>query len=170
MSHETLGKSNEWFTPSYVFEALGETYDVDVACPKDLTFIKTPAKRFISENSLELEWEGFIWMNPPFGDSDNKIAWLTKFFKHKGGGIALTPDRTCAEWWHMSVDRADAVLFSKTRVAFIKPNGVRGDSPGTNTCLWANGSRAVDALIRAERQGLGRVMMCASDKLKYSLI
>lgn len=169
MTHETKGKSDEWFTPKYVFDALGCNFDMDVACPKDLTHIKTPAGLFISENSLQIDWSGFIWMNPPFGDKDNKIDWLNKFFNH-GNGIALTPDRTCTDWWHYAFDRSGAVLFPKGRVNFIKPDGTKGDGAGTNSCLWASGKKAFKVLRDAEKKGFGRVGMCASDKLEYSLL
>lgn len=37
MSHERRGKSDEWYTPKYVFDALGVVFDLDVAHPRDHT-------------------------------------------------------------------------------------------------------------------------------------
>ena len=89
--YERAGESNEWHTPTHVFDALGVGFDLDVAAPVDRTHVCVPALHFITENSLETCWHGFVWMNLPFGHQSTKRAWLSKFFNH-GRGIALTPD------------------------------------------------------------------------------
>lgn len=58
-AHESPGKSDEWYTPQYVFDALGEVFDMDVAAPVDRTFCCTPAKSFITLGSLEMGMEWF---------------------------------------------------------------------------------------------------------------
>jgi len=108
-------------------------------------------------------------MNPPFGDADNKLAWLKKFFEH-GNGIGLTPDRTCAEWWHYAIERSDSVLFCKSRINFILPDGTKGSGAGANSCLWASGEKAVKILDETEKTGFGRVMITKSKNLSYGLI
>lgn len=142
------GKSDEWYTPPYIFDALGETFDMDVAAPWDRTYCRVPAAKHIAERSLETKWEGFVWMNPPFGGRNALLPWLSRFFRH-GSGIALTPDRTSAPWWQFSAERARTVLFLAPKVQFIKPDGLLGKSPGTGTCLWACCDRSVAALDRA---------------------
>lgn len=151
-SWETPGASNEWYTPAYVFEALGEHFDTDVAHPGDAT-CHVPAARWITRDSLSQEWSGFIWANPPFGGRNALGPWLDKFFAH-GNGIALTPDRTSAPWFWDAWARADRVLFTR-KIRFLRPDGSEGVSPSTGTCLWASGDRAVVALERAASAGLG---------------
>lgn len=34
MSHEAAGKSDEWYTPKYIFDALNTWFDLDVAAPE----------------------------------------------------------------------------------------------------------------------------------------
>lgn len=153
-SWEASGASDEWYTPAYVFDALGCRFDLDVAHPRMPTHV--PATRVIVEGSLEQEWSGFVWMNPPFGGRMGLVPWLEKFFKH-GDGIALTPDRTSAPWWQWAAKRADAVLFVDGKIKFIRPDGSVGKSPGTGTTLFAAGQRAVRALKDAEQSGLGIV-------------
>lgn len=157
MSHESSGKSDDWFTPSYIFDALGERFDLDVAAPEDRTFVSVPATNFLTSYALDLPWFGFVWMNPPpFGKRGSKDPWLDKFFGH-GNGIALTPDRSGSPWWQSAFRRADAVLFCCGKPKFVRPDGSIGKSPGNNVCLWASGKRAVEALLRAEQSGLGVV-------------
>ena len=93
---ESAGESNEWYTPAYVFDALECVFDLDVAHPLIVTNV--PALKLITQDSLEQEWVGFVWMNPPFGGRMGLVPWLDKFFSH-GNGIALTHDRTSAPWW-----------------------------------------------------------------------
>lgn len=150
-AHERPGKSDEWYTPAYIFEALNVVFDLDVAAPAHHHSI--PAYRWVNETivarSLERQWSGFVWMNPPFGGRNGLAPWLNKFFLH-GHGVALTPDRTSAPWWQTAAKRADAVLFISPKVRFLKPDGTTGDSsPGTGTCLWAAGPAARAVLVRA---------------------
>lgn len=154
-THERIGATDEWYTPKYIFDALGETFDLDVAHP--LCATNVPAKRLITECSLEMEWSGFIWMNPPFGGRNGLVHWIEKFFAH-ANGIALFPDRTSAPWFQNAAKEADAVLFMSPRVKFIRADGTIGKSPANGTVLMAAGDRAVAALRRAESK-LGIVMV-----------
>jgi hypothetical protein len=92
-------------------------------------------------------------MNPPFGHQSTKRAWLAKFFAH-GSGIALVPDRTSAPWFQEYGPKADAILWVSPKIKFERPDGTRGEWPGTATALIAAGARAVNALLRC---GLGFV-------------
>ncbi|WP_066794998.1 hypothetical protein [Sphingomonas soli] len=158
MSHweAAKGASDEWYTPAYIFDALGEMFDMDVAAPRlipswvgDRLVCQNPKgdRRWLWKDSLESSWNGFIWMNPPFGGRNSVVPWLDKFFAH-GNGIALTPDRTSAGWFQGAWARADLALFMP-KVRFIRPDGSTGDQPSNGTCLWAAGERACTALRRA---------------------
>lgn len=159
---ETAGQSDHWYTPKYIFDALDVMFDMDVAAPHLIpSWIGDRLKpinprgacRWLWKDSLETEWEGFVWMNPPFGGRNALEPWLQKFFDH-ANGIALTPDRTSAPWFRNAWARADLVLFMP-KVRFIRPDGSEGKSPSTGTALWAAGPQAVEALRRAACVGLG---------------
>lgn len=152
---ENVGLSNEWYTPKYVFDAMEEFFDLDVAAPKEGPR-HTPCDTWNYENSLSKQWHGFVWMNPPFGGRNGLVPWLDAFFSY-GNGVALTPDRTSAPWWQSASRSADAVLFVNGKIQFEKPDGTLGKSPGTGTTLFAAGARAINALRRAEENGLGLV-------------
>lgn len=155
-AHEGIGKSDEWYTPKYVFDALGCRFDMDVAAPLDRTYVCTPTGRFLHRDSLDHPWEGFIWMNPPFGKRNGIVPWLDKIFLH-GNGIALTPDRTSAPWWQKAAKQCDSVLFVSPKIQFLRPDGSLGTQPGTGTTLLAYGEWAFDRLRNAERNKLGIV-------------
>ena len=152
---ENNGMSNEWYTPKYIFDALGKLeFDLDVSAPIDRRYCCVPAKRFITENSLSVNWDGFIWMNPPFGGRNEIDKWLKKFISHNNG-IALTPDRTSVLWWQNMANNSDAILFIYKKVKFIRYDGSIGIAPSTGTTLFALGSNAVTALMNASKCGLG---------------
>jgi hypothetical protein len=151
---ETLGQSDEWYTPVKVFEALGVRFDIDVAAPAATkTFV--PADRFITEHSLNQVWSGFVWMNPPFGRRNALKPWLKKFLDH-GNGVALVPDRTSAPWFRDALARCDLVLFTP-KLKFHRPDGSIGKSPANGTALIAVGRRGEEALLWAASLGLGSV-------------
>lgn len=153
-AYETAGQSDDWYTPPYIFDALGCRFDLDVAAPKGgPRYVPTDA--WLCSDGLELEWRGFVWMNPPFGHQSTKRAWLRKFFDH-GNGIALVPDRTSAPWWQEFAPMASAILFVAGKIKFERHNGTIGESPGTGTCLLAAGERAASVLTRS---GLGLALL-----------
>lgn len=168
MSHwESSGKSDEYYTPKYVFDALQCVFDLDVAAPEDRTFISVPAVEFITSDSLEKNWKGFVWMNPPFGKRNSISNWLQRIHIH-GNGIALTADRTSAPWWQNAAIQCDAVLFVNGKIPFIRPDGSIADQPSNGTTLFGYGHRGVEALLQAQRNGLGIVKTDFS--LKYSTL
>lgn len=154
LHEQAVGKTDEWYTPARVFDALDCTFDMDVAAPADRRYICTPTSRFLWSDSLTFPWEGFVWMNPPFGGRNAIVPWLDKFFLH-GNGIALTPDRTSAPWWQEAAAKADAILFVASKLKFIGADGKPGNSPAQGTTLMASGSRGSRVLLRAAERGLG---------------
>lgn len=158
MSHESSGKSNEWYTPKYIFDALGCQFKTDAASPKNRKFCHVPAEIFITKNSLSVDWEGFTWLNPPFGKRNEKAVWLEKMFVH-GNGIVLTPDRSATDWWQDAALKCNALMQIRGKIKFIKPDGTLGEQPGNGTTLFAYGYDAVDALLRAHDNRLGIILI-----------
>lgn len=158
LHEQCVGATDEWYTPPYIFDALGCEFYVDVASPgKDVT-PWIPAKHFVTKETPEANWVGFSWMNPPFGRRNGLVPWLEKFFAH-GDGIALVADRTSAPWWQQFAKRADLVLFVAPKIKFIGADGKLGKSPAQGTCLLGSGRRSHEPLLRARASGLGVLMI-----------
>lgn len=151
MGHwESSGASDEWYTPAYVFEALGCRFDLDVA---GSLRGRVPCSETICTGSLRAEWLGFVWMNPPYGGRNSLTPWLDKFIAH-GNGIALVPDRTSAPWFQAAFPHMDLALFTP-KIKFLRPDGSEGKSPSNGTALLATGAQGRAALRHAFAKGLG---------------
>ena len=76
---DTPGASDEWYTPHHVFDALGCTFDLDVA-PARLGSDSVPTDHRLIGDGLREPWHGFVWMNPPFGGRASLAARATGAF------------------------------------------------------------------------------------------
>lgn len=157
---ESAGISNEndeWYSPSWLFEALSVTFDLDPCSPGSPPST-VPARRHLTkaDNGLAAEWHGSVWCNPPFS---SKRQWYEKLVTH-GDGIALMPNRTETHDLQEYMRAADALLFIKGRMYFE-----RGSRPGANgngatttppfgIVLCAYGARMADVLVRSGIQGV----------------
>lgn len=153
-AYEASGESDEWYTPKYIFDALGLRFDLDVAAPAGGPR-HVPCEAWLepADDGLARRWHGLVWMNPPFGHMRHKRAWLSRFFEH-GNGVALVPDRTSAPWFQDFAPMADVICWVAPKIKFERPDGSIGVSPGTGTALLAAGGVAASAL---DRCGLGMV-------------
>ena len=156
LHEQCVGATDEWYTPHYVFEALGCHFDLDVASPGMEHTPWIPATEAYTSGSLLRDWHGFVWMNAPFGKRNGLVPWLAKFLRH-GNGVCLVPDRTSAPWWQEFAPRMAAILFVSPKIKFIDTSGIPGRSPAQGTCLMSFGERGTDALRRAAANGLGRL-------------
>lgn len=157
LHEQCVGATDEWYTPPHVFDALGCQFDMDVASPGQPVTPWIPAKWFITCASLQGHWNGFVWMNPPFGGRNALVPWLDKFFDHSDG-IALVPDRTSAPWWQEYARRSDLILFVAPKLKFIGADGRPGTSPAQGTSLLAVGARGRSALYQAAEDRLGALV------------
>lgn len=149
---DSIGATDEWYTPPHVFDNLAMWFDLDVA-PARLAEGHVRAFRKLDGDGLAQPWDGAVWMNPPFGGRNGIEPWLAKFPDHEDG-VALTPDRTSAPWFQNAWPRARAVLFTR-KIRFLRPDGSEGKSPSNGTALWAVGPRGCVALDIAARRGFG---------------
>lgn len=155
--------SCEYYTPRFIFEALGLVFDLDPCHPfPRLPWTPVYEVYSLPEDGLALPWWGLVWLNPPYGRKHTH-AWLQKLAAH-GSGIALVNARTDTAWFHEATATATAVCFLKGRVRFVdrfekpfqtlnkKTGEMEDGSPKVGSVLIAWGEEAAQAL---ERCGLG---------------
>lgn len=94
-AYNTDPTSDDYYTPAWVFEALGLEFDLDVASPpKPPEWIPAKAHFTMEDNGLASPWRGLVWMNPPYSKPG---PWVERFLEH-GNGVALLPFSNAA-WW-----------------------------------------------------------------------
>ena len=147
-------KSVEWYTPSWVFEALQLEFDLDPASPYDMqTSVPAKTKYTVFDDGLSLHWFGRVWLNPPYGLSTP--FWIRRMIAH-GNGIALVFSRTDASWCQDAMRSASAVLFVAGRIEFIpgKENLHKKSRSGAGTVMFAFGEENAVALERLGDRGI----------------
>lgn len=120
-SHQSASmKNDEWLTPPYILNALGE-FDLDPCSPVSRPWATANNHYTIKDDGLSKDWFGKVWCNPPYGTEVSK--WLKKLAEH-GNGIALIFARTETKMFFDHVwNKADALLFIEGRLSFYDING-----------------------------------------------
>ena len=111
--------NNEYYTPPEVFTRLGLNFDLDVCAPEQkLSWI--PAKQHYWEaiDGLSKEWDGRIWMNPPYSGAN---AWHLRFKEHRNGValVQVSRNKTFIELWN----DADGIVLMPHNFKFVKADG-----------------------------------------------
>ena len=73
--------SDDCYTPRWVFDAMGLTFDLDVAAPPGGPW-HVPAARYYTaeDDGLTSPWDGLVWCNPPYSRMKDwaRIGWRTR--------------------------------------------------------------------------------------------
>jgi hypothetical protein len=139
------GATNIWLTPKHVIDALG-SFDLDPCAAPEPRPWSTAQRHIVEdEDGLSKPWDGFCWVNPPYGP--NTGTWLGKLASHSGGGIALIFARTETKAFFDNVwSKADAIYFIQGRLKFCRPDGKAGESAAAPSVLIGYGPEAVKRL------------------------
>jgi hypothetical protein len=153
ISHQrTVGKE-EWLTPRYIIQALGE-FDLDPCAPTADRRPWETAKSYytIHDNGLIKSWHGRVWCNPPYGNETKKF--LAKMAYHQNG-VALVFARTDTAMFHEHVfGYASGILFIRGRLSFCDYQGKAGRfNSGAPSVLIAYGQENADLLRRCSIEG-----------------
>jgi hypothetical protein len=149
---QTVSTSDDYWTPKWIFDALGLHFDLDVACPPEGP-THTPCTAYYtqSDDGLIQKWHGLVFMNPPYSKA---TPWVDKWIAH-ANGIALLP---CAKSkWYGRLWESPAQCTTLERQTGL----MKFDTPTKNngsifiaSALWAIGEQAVAAL---HNSGIGKV-------------
>ncbi len=134
---------DERYTPAWVFEGLGLTFNMDPASPGHGCGDCVPAsyKFTKADDGLSIDWRGLVWLNPPYS---NASVWARKFIDH-GNGVFLGPIANAA-WVHEMLSTAD-VLWLCRDFAFTHPTH-KGKRPSMPLFFASFGEIATAGLRR----------------------
>lgn len=144
---------DEWYTPPWIFDALGLRFDLDVCAPAErLAWIPSRFHYDVTVDGLTSPWHDTVWMNPPYSGGQ-ATEWMRLIVEH-GNGVALVFARTGASWFQNSAARAGSMCFIRDRVAFVGRDGkpLSSGRPSQSSVLMGFGEIASAAVRRC---GLG---------------
>jgi len=131
-SHENpnFGATDRWLTPLSIVRSLGD-FDLD---PCGESFHIT-AKTIWTQNGLERDWFGRVWLNPPYSEVGK---WVSRLAKH-GHGVALVFARMDTKWAQDLVPMADSVFFPRGRLKFTNPDRPSSGNAGAPSMFLSFG-------------------------------
>ena len=139
-------KSNEWYTPRYLFEKLDREFgfDLDPCCTKE----SAKCEKFYTkkDDGLVQDWLGHtVFVNPPYGREIKK--WVKKCYdeskKQNTKVVALIPARTDTSYWHDYIfGKTSDIRFLKGRIKFEKEDGtIENSAPFPSAIIVWGGER-----------------------------
>lgn len=142
--------SDDWYTPKFVFDALGLRFDVDVACPEGGPW-HTPTDSYYTQETdgLSSAWAGRVFMNPPYS---KPTPWVDKWIDH-GNGIALMV-MTKSLWFEKLWTHDETAVIYMRQIKFERPGMPNGGASAWSYGLWGIGDDNIEAM---RRSGLGAV-------------
>ncbi len=129
--------NNEWYTPSKYIElarSVMGSIDTDPAS-SEVANRTVKAEVFFTEDDdgRSKEWDGNVWMNPPYAQpliSDFAEAVTAKY---QSGEIRqaciLVNNATETQWFQRMMEAARAVCFTKGRIKFVDVDGNPDSAP-----------------------------------------
>lgn len=114
--------SNTYLTDPKLLELLGP-FDTDPCVHTEMPWKTADVMYDINDDGLIQEWEGRIFMNPPYR---GVLKWAKKFVEYDFGksGIALLNGRsTETKATQLIMEYSDSIYFPKGRLTFFKADG-----------------------------------------------
>lgn len=115
--HLFSSATGEWETPQSLYNTLNQEFGFTLDACASAQNAKTGC--YYAEASLEQQWRGIVWCNPPYGR--RIAAWVKKGRKAAMEGatvVMLLPSRTDTQWWHDDVMKATEIRFIRGRLKF----------------------------------------------------
>jgi len=140
--------SDDWYTPSWIFDGLGITFDLDAAAP-DGGAPNVPARQFytVADDGLLSPWHGVVWCNPPYS---SPTKWCDKWAQHEPGGCLLIRADLSTRGPFAAWRAADAAWVANRRLQFDSGSGQRTGAVHFSTILLGRGDVAVAGMRRLE--------------------
>lgn len=150
--------SDAWYTPEWIFDGLGITFDLDVAAPAELLpWIPAKARYTVADDGLLQPWHGVIWCNPPYSAP---TAWCRRWAQHPDGCILLRADLSTSGPF-AALTAATSVYVPSKRLEFVDGHGGRTGLTNFSTVLLGRGPVADAGIARLARLrgGTGRLLV-----------
>jgi site-specific DNA-methyltransferase (adenine-specific) len=134
-------KKQNWATPPELFKKLNEEFQFTRDVCAEEWNAKLPDYWTEEDDCLSKDWEGVLWMNPPYGKELKKF--VKKAFEESQKKaktiVALIPSRTDTSYFHDYILDKSEIRFLRGRVRFHTEDGVGGTAPFPSMIVvWKN--------------------------------
>lgn len=153
---------DSWSTPpeflDNIVRPILETINLDPASNEAAQAV-VQAARWISaeEDGLAQEWEGNVWLNPPYSHPLVERFALKAIEEVKSGRVGqllvLVNSSTSSVWWHELAKACAVLAFPLGRISFWSPHGLAGDANRSPSTLFYFGHRDLFALQHLRAAG-----------------
>lgn len=148
-----VGNTDNWITPQYITKALG-TFDLDPCAHTEMPWQHANNQFTVKEDGLKQQWDGRIWLNPPFS-ATLRASFMQKMNLHKNGIALLPATFETKPFKQYVINDCKGILMLDHRPYFHLPSGERGKSnSGQTMCLVAFDEMNLESLLNS---GLGHV-------------
>ena len=149
--------NNEWYTPKKYIDfaktVMGEI-DIDPASSEIANKVVNAKKYYTKEDDgLQQEWEGKLWMNPPYAQ-----PLITQFCEKlkeevESGNVkefmVLVNNATETAWFQNLASVSNAIWFIKSRVKFVDMDGNPSGAPLQGQCILYYGEN-IEKFLKVE--------------------
>lgn len=137
--------TDDWYTPPWIFDGMGLTFDLDVASPDmQLSWIPARHRYTVADDGLAQPWHGLVWCNPPYS---SPTAWCRRWAQHPDGCILIRADLSTSGPY-TAVEAATSMYVARRRIEFVSGRQTRAGAVNFSTILLGRGDRADAGLTR----------------------
>lgn len=147
-----MGKTDEWYTPPYIIEALGQ-FELDPCAPVNRLYDTALEHYTVLDDGLLKDWGNRrVWLNPPY--SRPAIGRFLKRMASNNNGIALLFNRLDTDLFQDIIFQyASGIFFIRGRIYFIDPTGKPGGRPNCGSVLVSFGEENAEILRTCNLKG-----------------
>ena len=117
--------NDEMFTPSFIIELARDvmgSIDLDPAsCVRANETVKAKTIYTKEDNGLDKPWYGNVWCNPPYSRGNMMPFSETFTLEPMRNGILICNAMTSTRWFHLLLERCNAMCVLNKRISFISP-------------------------------------------------
>ena len=144
--------TDAWYTPPWIFDGLGVTFDLDVSAPAEhLTWLPARQRYTVADDGLALPWHGLVWCNPPYSDP---AAWCRKWASHPDGFLLIRADLSTGGPF-AAMSAATSLYVPAKRIQFVNGQGGGTGAVNFSSVLLGRGTVADAALVRLSQRAGG---------------
>lgn len=137
--------SDAWYTPPWIFDGLGVTFDLDVAAPAEpLNWLPARKRYTVADDGLNLPWFGLVWCNPPYSEPR---PWCMKWADHPAGVLLIRSDLSTGGPF-VAFSAASSLYVPAKRIQFVNGQGGGSGSVNFSSVLLGRGRVADEGFER----------------------